>query len=361
MSNWLISEILARLSKEKFELSWYSGKRILITGGAGFIGSWLVEALVRLGAEIYVVDNLWRGSLDNLKKADGTYWLDPDKQFLLGDLREYHAALSACVHAKPDLVFHLADIVAGIDFVFANEPFIFRTNLLVNSNMFTAIKEVGIENVVYLGTACSYPQNLQAQPGGVPLVEEQAYPADPESAYGWSKLMGEYEAGLLQKYSGVNVGILRLQNVYGPRSILSKKRSQVIPSLIRKAVRYPEEDFIVWGSGKQARDFVYVGDVVDALLRMPLKGMNQGVIQIGTAHETTIAELADTIISVSQKKIPIKFDTTKPEGDGGRSGNAEKAGKILGWHVFTPVEDGLRQTYDWAYDQIVNKKIDLEK
>ncbi len=359
MSSFLISEVLERLAKEKLEINWYSGKRILVTGGAGFIGSWLVEALVRLGADVYVVDNLWRGSLNNLKLEDNSYCIDLSKQFMLGDLREFHTALSACLWAKPDIVLHLADIVAGIDFVFANEPFIFRANLLINTNMFTAAQETGTNQLLYLGTACSFPQKLQEKPGGVPLVEEQIYPADPESAYGWSKLMGEYEAELLGRYSNMDVGILRLHNVYGPRSLLSIKRSQVIPSLIRKAVRYPDEDFIVWGSGKQARDFVFVGDVVDALLRLPIEGMNEGAIQIGTAQETTIAELAHTIIKVSGKEIPIKFDTTKPEGDSGRSGNYNKAKRILRWNVFTPLHDGLKQTYEWAYDQIHNKNINL--
>jgi nucleoside-diphosphate-sugar epimerase len=361
MTNDLIGVVLGRQIEEGLDLSWYKDKRILVTGGAGFIGSWLVEALVRLGARVYVVDNLWRGTLDNLKKTDGTYWIDLDKQFVLGDLREYHAALSACLQTSPDMVIHLADIVAGIDFVFANEPFLFRANMLINTNVFSAVREAGVTNLVYLGTACSFPKQLQKAPGGTPLVEEQTYPAEPESAYGWSKLMGEYEAELLGKNFGIKVGILRLHNVYGPRSILSRKRSQVIPSLIRKAVRYPKEDFIVWGSGRQARDFVFVGDVVDALLRLPLKGMNQGVIQIGTAHETTIAELAREIVNVSGKQIPITFDETKPEGDGGRSGNYGKARRILNWRVFTPIEDGIRQTYEWAYDQIVNNNIDLEK
>ena len=357
----LIGTILERQQTEGLNLRWYADRRILVTGGAGFIGSWLVEALTRLGAQVFVVDNLWRGSLDNLKKDDGMYWVDLDERFLLGDLREYHTALSACLRTKPDLVFHLADIVAGIDFVFANEPFIFRANLLINTNVFAAVKEAGIKNVVYLGTACSYPKKLQETPGGIPLVEGQAYPADPESAYGWSKLMGEYEAELLAKYSEINLGILRLHNVYGPRSILSKKRSQVIPSLIRKAVCYPSEDFIVWGSGKQARDFIFVGDVVDALLRLPLKGMNQGAIQIGSAREITIAHLAQAVVVVSGKQIPIKFDTTKPEGDGGRSGNFDKALKVMNWRPFTPIEEGLRQTYDWAHDQITNRNINLEK
>jgi GDP-D-mannose 3',5'-epimerase len=187
------------------------------------------------------------------------------------------------------------------------------------------------------------------------------YPANPESAYGWSKLMGEYEAELLSKNSETRVGIARFQNVYGPRSIMSVKRSQVIPSLIRKAIRYPDEEFIVWGSGRQSRDFIFVGDVVDALLRIPLRGMGCGPINIGTAQETTISDIAFSIAKISGKQIDIKFDKSKPEGDGGRSGNYDKAKEILGWNVFTTLEEGLRQTYEWAYEQIIDLKIDLER
>jgi len=360
MVNSLVANIIERLTYEKMPINWYMGKKILITGGAGFIGSWLVEALVRLGADVYVVDNLWRGSRENLLNEDGGSWISISERFHLGDLREYHVALSAVVWSQPDLVYHLADIVAGIDFVFANEPFIYRANLLINTNIYNAIQETKVNNLVYVGTACSYPKNLQDQPGRPPLKEDQVYPADPESAYGWSKLLGEYEAELLAKNSSLNLGILRLHNVYGPRGLLSRRRSQVIPSLIRKAVLYPKEDFIVWGSGKQARDFVFVGDVIDALIRTPLHGMGHGVIQIGTARETTIGELASLIIKVSGKNIPLRFDTEKPEGDGGRSGNFDKAADILAWDVFTPLEDGLMQTYKWAEDQILNKKIDLD-
>lgn len=360
MQNTLVSKILDRFAQENLGVDWYRGKRILVSGGAGFIGSWLVDTMAHLGAEVFVVDNLWRGSLENLKDADGKPVIPLDSHFILADLREYHAALMACLRAKPDIVFHLADIVAGIDFVFANEPFLFHANMLINTNMFAAVREAQIEKMVYVGTACSYPQSLQSKPGGAPLMEEQIYPADPESAYGWSKLMGEYEAGLLAGNSNTQVGILRFQNVYGPRAILSFKRSQVIPSLMRKAVRYPDEEFVVWGSGQQARDFVFVGDVVDALLRVPLKGMGQGPINIGTAQETTIAEIASAVVKISGKSIPIKFDKSKPEGDGGRSGNYDKARRLLAWDVFTSIEDGLRQTYDWAYTQIMENKVGLE-
>ncbi|MFH1973958.1 MAG: NAD-dependent epimerase/dehydratase family protein [Pseudomonadota bacterium] len=272
----------------------------------------------------------------------------------------YHVALSACLKAKPEIIYHLADIVAGVDYVFSNEPFVYRANILINTNVFAAAQEAKVPNLIYLGTACSYPRQLQEKSGGVPLIEEQVYPANPESSYGWSKLSGEYEAELIGKNSEMKVGILRLHNVYGPRAVLSKKRSQAIPSLIRKAVRCPEEEFIVWGSGKQARDFIFVGDVVEALLCLPLHGMNQGPIQISSGHETSIAEIAKMIIKISGKDIPLKFDTSRPEGDVGRSGNNDKAKRVLGWDVSTKLEDGLKQTYDWAFEQITVNKVNLD-
>jgi GDP-D-mannose 3',5'-epimerase len=345
MESPLISTVLDRLQSEKLNLSWFQKKRILVTGGAGFIGSWLVEALVRLGADVSVVDNLWRGSIHNLESGSGEYWIPMDTHFFQSDICDYALINSAIKKTRPDFVYHLADIVAGIDFVFSNELFVYNANTLINTNTFKAVQENHIPGVVYVGTACSYPKSLQTKPGGRPLVEDQVYPADPESAYGWSKLMGEYEANLLAQNTSTEVGILRLQNVYGPRSILSRKRSQVIPSLIRKAILHPEEEFVVWGTGKQSRDFVFVGDVVDALLRIALLGMNKDVLQIGTAKETTVAELANLIIKTSGKDISVHFDSGKPEGDGGRCGDFSRARDILGWNVFTCLEDGIRQTY----------------
>jgi nucleoside-diphosphate-sugar epimerase len=150
----------------------------------------------------------------------------------------------------------------------------------------------------------------------------------------------------------MQVGILRLHNVYGPFCDLSPERSQVIPSLIRKAIRYPAEEFIVWGSGSQTRAFVFVGDVVRALLLAAEKGMNCGTIQIGMEERVAIADLAGKIVRISGKKIPVKMDTTKPDGDAGRSGNCAKANRILEWQATTGLEQGLTTTYQWIEQQI---------
>lgn len=328
----------------------YSSLRCLVTGGAGFMGSNLVKRLVECGADVTAIDNLWRGRLENLQRPDGSYTIDLEKNFHLVDVTDY----AKCVELVRDydVVFHLADIVAGINYVFGHEAFIFRQNLLINSNVLSAVVLNNIPNYIYVGTACSFPKHLQMQPGIARLHEDQTYPAEPESSYGWSKLMGEYEAGLAQKAGKTNVGLLRLHNVYGPGATFDPKRSQVIPSLIRKAARYPVEPFIVWGSGSQYRDFIYVDDVIDALIAVLERGMNCDVIQVGSEQATTIRQVAEQVVKISGKTINIQWDTSKPEGDHGRIADCTRARQVLNWRPQVDLETGLQRTYDWISDNL---------
>ena len=241
----------------------WSGLNVLITGGAGHIGSNLALELIKKGANIRIADNLWRGKKEYLYE-NGRPIIDFDKDFLEMDLTE----MKNCEKAVDgiDVVFHLADIVAGIDFVFGNEAFVYRQNVLINSNMFAASHKAKLEKLSYVGAACAYPLEKQNDPNQPLFKEEDMYPAHPESSYGWGKLMGEYECELYSRTGMLDASILRLHNVYGPNTDLSPERSQVIPATIRKAIRYPEEDFIIWGNGEQNRAFMYVSDVVDALI-----------------------------------------------------------------------------------------------
>lgn len=326
-------------------MTFWNGARVLVTGGAGFIGSALVKRLVIEGARVQVIDNLWRGSLDNLARPDGSYVIDMDRDFHLADLTDY----SACVELirDVDFVYHLADVVGGVQFVFSNESFVFRQNILINTNVLSACVANGITNYVYVGTACSYPKHLQMAPGIVSLREDQTYPAEPESGYGWSKLMGEYEAELAMKFGKINVGLLRFHNVYGPGTSFQGDGAQVLPSLICKAIKFPDEPFIVWGSGDQYRDFIYVDDVVEALLLVSQYGMNKGLIQIGSEQATTIREATRLIIQISGKSINAIFDNSKPEGDRGRIAICDRARDILGWKTTVKLDEGLTQTYEW--------------
>jgi nucleoside-diphosphate-sugar epimerase len=327
--------------------------KILITGGAGLIGSNVVKKFVKEGHDVYVVDNLWRGKIENLIE-NGTSVIDLDSRFRQFDLRDHKNCLVA--NKGMDLVIHLADIVAGINYVFANELFLYRANIVMNSNMLDAAINSNVKKYIYVGTACSYPAEMQSELDPPPFKEEDAYPANPESAYGWSKLMGEYECILAQQESAIKIGILRLHNVYGAPCDISPEKSQVIPAFCRKAINYPEEEFIVWGSGDQRRAFLYVDDVVDAIVSTMDKGMNQGVIQIGPDKSWSIADIAERIVSISGKDIDIKFDRAMPEGDKDRTADSSKAEKILGWRKKVSIDDGLERTYKWAHDYLKKKR-----
>ena len=327
--------------------------KVLVTGGAGFIGSTLVKRLVRDGTQVDVIDNLWRGTKENLKE-DNSYIIDMENNFYLSDLTNYSKCLE--IIRNYDVVYHLADIVGGIHFVFSNEEFVFKQNILIDTNVITACKINLIPQLVYVGTACSYPKHLQMQRGIVQLKEKQTYPAEPESSYGWSKLMGEYQSELARKSSNIDIGLLRFHNVYGPGASFDPKHSQVIPSLINKVINIHENSLSVWGSGNQYRDFVYIDDIIEALIKVVKFGMNKGVIQIGSEKATTIKSLAKMIVKISGKDIKIDYETSKPEGDYGRIANCKKAKEILKWKVNVDIKDGLERTYKWIFQNLKKSK-----
>lgn len=325
------------------------GDHILVTGGAGMIGSNLVKRLVSLGHRVSVVDNLWRGRREYLAQ-DGKFVIDMDRDF-----HELDLAMPGMLDpllADVDYVVHLAEIVAGIGFVFSHQGDVFNRNMLINTNTVASIRRHPVKGYLYAGTACSFPAARQTGTDAPPLKESDQYPALPESAYGWSKLMGEYEALLMEQETGIPVSILIFHNVYGTPSDYSEARGQVIPSLIRKAVLYPDTSFDVWGSGAQGRAFVHVDDVVDSLVVALDKGLGKGPIQIGPDVCTSIRTIAETIVKVSGKDIEIRYDTTRPEGDRGRCADYGKARELLGWSPRVDLEQGLGELYRWVANEL---------
>lgn len=328
-------------------------KSILVTGGCGMIGSNLVKRLVKDGGwDVFVVDNLWRGKLEYLNDENGNPVIDLDTHFYKKDLAVYEEA--AEVVGKTDYIVHLADIVAGIDYVFKNQGELFRINNLINSNLFECCRKAGkekIKGLIYVGTVCSFPLTRQNTLNPEPLREEELFPALPESAYGWSKLMGQLEIGYLEQETGIPCCTLMFHNVYGTPTDYGE-RSQVIPALMRKAVNYPDEKMSVWGSGEQGRAFIHVNDIVEALVLALEKGWGQGYIQIGPSHCTSIKEIAEKIVEISGKDITPEYDLSKPEGDKARCADYSKAKRVLGWEPTVSLEDGLKESYEWIEKQI---------
>jgi nucleoside-diphosphate-sugar epimerase len=313
------------------------------------IGSNLVKRLISEGDSVTVIDNLWRGSLANLRWAMGSEALE--ENFVQADLAQLDS--SSTIFDGVEVVFHLADIVAGIQYVFENEYSVYRQNVLINSNTLSGAIQAGVKRIIYVGTACSYPEHLTkhtAEPRL--LLEADVYPANPESAYGWSKLMGEYEVGLAESEGLIEAAVLRLHNVYGFPTELAQSRSQVIPSLVRKVVEAESTTFDVWGSGRQRRSFIYIDDVVDALISAKTMAAKQGAVQIGPESSTSIRELAELIGKTSGKDIAPVFDPTKREGDEDRVGDMSKAKRLLNWSPKVSLESGISAVYRWAQEEL---------
>lgn len=320
------------------------------------IGSNLVKRLISLKHEVLVIDNLWRGKLEYLNDVQTSKpVINLNTNFFNIDLSQEIKNIEA--FRNVEYIYHLADVVAGIDYVFNNQSSLFRQNVLINTNTIDLAKRLKVKGFIYAGTACSFPLELQNSFDYRLLKEEDLYPANPESAYGWSKLMGIYEADIMQKELGIPVLTLIFHNIYGAPCDYSEKRSQVIPALMRKAINYPNEDFIVWGSGKQSRAFIYVDDVVDALILGLQKGLGKGYIQIGPDFSTSIAELSAHIVKISGKPIKVVFDTTKPEGDKARAADYSLASEVLGWKPSTSLEKGLSETYQWMEMQMKMERL----
>ena len=330
-------------------------KKICITGGAGMIGSHLLKKLVTDGYHVVVIDNLWRGKLSYIEEIEG-----------FNVNRDFHNLDLSDPKNKPDVihilegcfaVFHLADIVAGIEYVFNNQYDIFKINNEINSLVFSCCELASVNKIIYAGTVCSFPKDCQMSLDSV-LREEMLFPAEPESAYGWSKLMGTLELNYLSEKSNSKIEstTIMFHNVYGPNCDIDPSRSQVIPSIIRRIYELKDgETLTVWGNGEQGRAFIHVDDVVNGLVLALNKSHLPNIIQIGPSKCTSINELTGILLrEVFHKEVVVHHDLTKPHGDLGRYADYSLAQKVLGWEPRVDIVSGLRQTADWILDRLNN-------
>jgi GDP-L-fucose synthase len=322
------------MSKRFFE-----GKTVLVTGGAGFIGSHLVDALVNRGLKVRVVDDLSRGSLGNLQQC-----LDKIDfvQGNLADVKIAELALKDC-----DYCFHLAAVVGGVSFMNSNPAEIFKS-LLINYNVFEAARKMDLPNLLYVSSACTYPVNLQLAESQPSLKEEDVLKcgAMPDSDYGWVKLVGEIQSQAYVRSYGMRIVVVRPFNPYGPRECFNPESSHVIPALIRRAVK-KEDPFKVWGDGLQIRTFTYVTDLAEGLALAMEKALPGDPINISDENYVTIRELVELVFKMTQHAPSVQYDVTKPEGVRSRRCDMSKAYKVLGWSPKISLEEGLRKTLEW--------------
>jgi nucleoside-diphosphate-sugar epimerase len=269
----------------------FDGKKVLVTGGAGFIGSHLVDALLQRNADVRVVDDLSRGKLCNIEHFKSKI------EFVKGDLMNSELAETALTDIE--MCFHLAAVVGSVDFMNSHPAEIFKS-VSINYNVIEACRKMNISKLLFASSACSYPIDLQTLESLPPLKEEDviANGAKPDGDYGWTKLLGEIQCQAYHKSYGMKISIIRPFNPYGPRESFDPKDSHVIPSLIRKAIRR-ENPFVVWGDGAQARAFEYVEDLVEGIILAIEKKVDADPINLGSSYPITIHDIAKLILKLT--------------------------------------------------------------
>lgn len=318
----------------------WRGNRCLVTGGAGLIGSHLVKRLVKEGSIVTVVDNCLSGDERNLKEVF------KEIRFIRADLRDKDTCYK--VTKKQDYVFHLAANMGGISYITKVGADIMHDNLLMNIYMLEASVVNKVKRFFFSSSACVYPVEKQMSADVTPLKEDDAIPANPNEFYGWEKLITEKMCEAYNRDYKLDIRIARFHNIFGEAyNAFDPERGKAPAHLIRKAILYPKERFIIWGDGKQTRSFLYVEDCVEGILKLMESDYNKP-INIGSDRIVTIEELAKIIIDISGKDIKIEYDLSKPQGVRGRNADLTLARKILNWHPKISLEEGLRRMYEWA-------------
>ena len=314
----------------------YRGRRVLVTGGAGFAGSHLVEALVALGARVRVpvrettrLDFL-RDVLDRIEVVDAD----------LFDAADARAAV-----ADQELVLHLAAAKGGgITHSMRHHGSLFRGNMLAAIQLLDAAKDAAVSRVVVVSSACVYPRDSQA-----PTPEEDGERDAPEptnAGYGWSKRMVEFLARSYAEEYGLNVGIVRPFNLYGPRDDFFRPSNHVIPGIVTRLFE-GERPLTVWGSGRQTRSFLYVEDLVRGVVLAGARPEMRGPLNLGSDEEIAIADLARLIVEVSGLEVDVVLDPTKPDGQPRRACDTTRARQQLGFTAATSLRNGLARTIAW--------------
>jgi UDP-glucose 4-epimerase len=325
-------------------LDFYENKKVLVTGGASFIGSHLVDKLVTLGAKVTVIDNLSSGSLHNLNQSL------PKITFIKEDLEYNKLERLVELFKGHEIVFHLAATHGGRGYI-STHPADVTSILAIDHHVFEASYLANIEKVVYASSACVYPTSLQKDDNEYLLKEEDANPftlEDYHSAdieYGWAKFMGEIQLISFIKQYGLKGTSLRFVTVYGPR----ENETHSIIALIYKAFE-KMDPYVIWGDGNQSRDYTYVSDIVDGMLLAGEKVNDGTPINLGTEKKHKIREVAEKIFQIiNWRPKQLIFDKSKPIGVYNRALSIEKARRLLGWEPKYSIETGLKETINWYF------------
>jgi len=307
------------------DLEFWQNKRICVTGGAGFLGSFVLEALNQRGATDIFVPKIEEYDLVNPQ----------DIQRVL-DL------------SQPDIIIHLAALAGGIGANRARPADFFYINLMMGVQLMHEAWKRGVSKFVAIGTVCAYPKFTP-----IPFKEEnlwEGYPEETNAPYGLAKKMLLVQAQAYRQQYGFNAIYLLPVNLYGPKDNFNLETSHVIPALVRKCIEAQErgeKEVALWGDGTPTREFLYAGDAADGILTAAEFYNGSEAVNIGSGQEISIKDLAELITRLTGYEGKLVWDTTKPNGQPRRALDTSRAAEYFGWRASVPFDEGLRQTIAW--------------
>jgi len=325
----------------------WKNKKTLVTGGASFIGSHLVDALVEKGARVRVIDNLSSGKLDNIKG----HIKNKRIEFFKGDLKD--PSLVKKVIQGQEIVFHLAADHGGRGYVDLHQagP---ATNLILDGIVFWHALKAKVKKIVYASSGCVYPNYLQDNPNKkIYLTEDMVKPPyDADNMYGWAKLMGELALKAYYKEYGLKSCSLRYFTVYGPRGV---ENHAVIAMIARAFIK--EDPFEVWGTGEQIRNWTYIDDIISGTILAAERIDDATPLNLGTTQRIRVIDAVKEVLRYTGHKAKIVFHPDMPTGPSNRVADNSKALKLIGWQPGVSFLEGLHRTIDWYFANKDQKEV----
>lgn len=330
-------------------------KKCIILGGGGFIGGHLAKRLKDDGCHVRIAD---------IKNHE--FWKHNEicHEFIKCDLTD-PKAVELVISEGADEVYQLAADMGGAGYIFTgeNDANVMHNSALINLNVVKECVVKNIKKVFYSSSACMYPEHNQLDPDNPNCIESSAYPANPDSEYGWEKLFSERLFLAFNRNYGLNVRVARFHNIFGPQGTWTGGKEKAPAAMIRKVAETLDGGQIeVWGDGLQTRSFLFVSECVEAVLRL-MKSDFLGPVNIGSEEMVTINQLAQMAIDISGKDITIqniggdefyqKYGFECPTGVRGRNSENTLYKEKIGWEVSEPLFDGMRNTYKWINNQVL--------
>jgi GDP-D-mannose 3',5'-epimerase len=322
--------------------------KVVVTGAGGFIGHHLVSFLKKRGFWVRGVD--LKGPEFSSTDAD---------EFLRLDLRRWEHCLEATQGA--DEVYALAADMGGMGFISSHHAQILHNNALINLHTLEAARSNGVRRYLYTSSACIYPEYRQLESDVTPLREEEAYPAQPQDAYGWEKLLAERLCLHYGEEYGIQTRIVRFHNIFGPLGTWDGGREKAPAALCRKVAMAKlsgNPEIEIWGDGEQTRSFCYIDDCVTGLYKLMRSDYGQP-LNLGQDRLVTINQLADIIATIAGIRI-VKKHIPGPQGVRGRNSDNTRLRQVLGWEPGISLEVGLARSYTWIEGQVQEKLFALE-